>query len=622
MVDPIPDATLVVNSGDHVVDLTTVFDDNGGVAGLTFTVEGNSNPTLVTGTDVTSGTLTVTFGADELGSSDITVRATDGNMLFVDDVFTVNVIDAPVQIVLEAECGLVGSDWSIISDASASGGSYIVSTTAQSLGSAPSSPDGLVSFDFTVGQADDYELYARIKALSSGDNSLWVRVNGGSWIKWTGGITTGSQFNWNLTPNSPFSLSAGSNLIEVGYRENGMQLDKLELIPIGGAAPSGMGGLGINCGNQAPVVTNPGNQSYFEGGSVNLQIEAVDPNIGDVLTYSESGLPASLSIDSNTGLISGTIEVNANTYPVTVTVTDQDALFNSVSFDIVISDGTPVVVDPIPDATLVVNSGDHVVDLTTVFDDNGGVAGLTFAVEGNSNPTLVTGTDVTSGTLTVTFGADELGSSDITVRATDGNMLFVDDVFTVNVIDAPVQIVLEAECGLVGSDWSIISDASASGGSYIVSTTAQSLGSAPSSPDGLVSFDFTVGQADDYELYARIKALSSGDNSLWVRVNGGSWIKWTGGITTGSQFNWNLTPNSPFSLSAGSNLIEVGYRENGMQLDKLELIPIGGAAPSGMGGLGINCGNQAPVVTNPGNQSYFEGGSVNLQIEAVDPKYW
>ena len=59
-----------------------------------------------------------------------------------------------------------------------------------------------------------------------------------------------------------------------------------------------------------------------------------------MLTYSESGLPASLSIDSNTGLISGTLIDPANTYPVTVTVTDQDALFNSVSFDIVISDGT------------------------------------------------------------------------------------------------------------------------------------------------------------------------------------------------------------------------------------------------------------------------------------------
>ncbi len=68
-------------------------------------------------------------------------------------------------------------------------------------------------------------------------------------------------------------------------------------------------------------VTNPGDQTNNAGTNVNLQIQGRDNN-GNNLTYGAQGLPPGLSINTTTGLISGTIAANAYlTSPYTVTVT-------------------------------------------------------------------------------------------------------------------------------------------------------------------------------------------------------------------------------------------------------------------------------------------------------------
>jgi len=73
---------------------------------------------------------------------------------------------------------------------------------------------------------------------------------------------------------------------------------------------------------------------------VNLQLTAVDPD-GDPLTYSASGLPAGLSIDPGTGLISGTLGAgSAGTYTVTVVASDGVGL-TSQTFTWTITNGGP-----------------------------------------------------------------------------------------------------------------------------------------------------------------------------------------------------------------------------------------------------------------------------------------
>ncbi|AKJ12876.1 hypothetical protein ABB07_23420 [Streptomyces incarnatus] len=101
--------------------------------------------------------------------------------------------------------------------------------------------------------------------------------------------------------------------------------------PTGWGTPNGTAAFtsGSSTGNTV-TVTNPGSQSTTTGGSVSLQIQAGD-SAGAALTYSASGLPTGLSINSSTGLISGTAST-AGTYQVTVTAKDSTGASGSTSF--------------------------------------------------------------------------------------------------------------------------------------------------------------------------------------------------------------------------------------------------------------------------------------------------
>ena len=74
-------------------------------------------------------------------------------------------------------------------------------------------------------------------------------------------------------------------------------------------------------GNRPPTFTTEGGSySAAQGVPLEFQIDASDPE-GDTITYSASGLPAGLSIDPGTGLISGT-PTTSQQVPSTVTASD------------------------------------------------------------------------------------------------------------------------------------------------------------------------------------------------------------------------------------------------------------------------------------------------------------
>ncbi|WP_420593136.1 malectin domain-containing carbohydrate-binding protein [Robiginitalea biformata] len=60
--------------------------------------------------------------------------------------------------------------------------------------------------------------------------------------------------------------------------------------------------------NLPPVVTNPGPQLSVDGDVVSIPIQASDTDPCTGLTYSATGLPPNVTIDPNTGLISGTLQ--------------------------------------------------------------------------------------------------------------------------------------------------------------------------------------------------------------------------------------------------------------------------------------------------------------------------
>jgi subtilase family serine protease len=137
-----------------------------------------------------------------------------------------------------------------------------------------------------------------------------------------------SSYPYSHTANL-FDVTSGSNgscspaylcTGEVGYDG-----------PTGLGTPNGTAAFtnGGSTGNTV-TVTSPGNQTTTVGTAVSLQIHATDSASGQTLTYSATGLPTGLSINSSTGLISGTPSA-AGTFSVTVTATDTTNASGSAS---------------------------------------------------------------------------------------------------------------------------------------------------------------------------------------------------------------------------------------------------------------------------------------------------
>jgi len=88
------------------------------------------------------------------------------------------------------------------------------------------------------------------------------------------------------------------------------------------------------------TVTSPGNQAGTVGTAASLQIQATDSAAGQALTYGATGLPASLSISSSTGLITG-IPTTPGASTVTATATDSTGASGSATFTWTISAPAP-----------------------------------------------------------------------------------------------------------------------------------------------------------------------------------------------------------------------------------------------------------------------------------------
>jgi O-glycosyl hydrolase len=137
-------------------------------------------------------------------------------------------------------------------------------------------------------------------------------------------------------------------------------------------------------GGNTVTVTNPGNQSGSVGAAASLQIRASDSAAGQTLTYGATGLPAGLSINSSSGLISGT-PTTAGTSAVTVSTTDTTGASGSATFNWTISGGS--------------TGGCHVTYTTQSQWAGGFVAGIAMTNTGTS--------PWTSWTLTFTFPGDQ-----------------------------------------------------------------------------------------------------------------------------------------------------------------------------------------------------------------------
>jgi VCBS repeat-containing protein len=150
-------------------------------------------------------------------------------------------------------------------------------------------------------------------------------------------LSLDAQGNATYTPNAGF---IGTDTFTYTVLSNGTLETATVTITIG-TAP-----------NQSPTANALANSSALDG--QNLQIAAgaafSDPD-GDTLTYSATGLPAGLSIDPATGLISGVLDGHASTlvsqglYTIVVSASDGRGASVSQEFVLAVSNPAPIAVE-------------------------------------------------------------------------------------------------------------------------------------------------------------------------------------------------------------------------------------------------------------------------------------
>jgi Peptidase A4 family/Putative Ig domain len=129
---------------------------------------------------------------------------------------------------------------------------------------------------------------------------------------------------WYNGGNS-LAFYASSNTTRIDLYQDNAEAD--------GVWPLGSdGAFTVTYGTPRVTVTSPGNQSATEGVAASKQI-AGKSSTGEPLSYMASGLPSGLSVNSTTGLISGTPKAAAiGTHRVTVTAADPSGITASASF--------------------------------------------------------------------------------------------------------------------------------------------------------------------------------------------------------------------------------------------------------------------------------------------------
>lgn len=169
----------------------------------------------------------------------------------------------------EAEHGVFPAGqtvWTITSGDPATSNSSFITTTLSDVanfptGNAAALASRTVSYPFTVQTTGDQAVYARVRALSASEDSLFLRLlrpNGTrtGWMRWNSIFTTASNpWQWRrlgfdgTTDRPPTiindqdfrALAPGAYALEVTYREPNLRIDRWVIQPASLPAPSGFG---------------------------------------------------------------------------------------------------------------------------------------------------------------------------------------------------------------------------------------------------------------------------------------------------------------------------------------------------------------------------------------------
>ncbi len=199
--------------------------------------------------------------------------------------------------------------------------------------------------------------------------------------------------------------------------------------------------LSIDDVNFAPILTGfaPATLAIDEGVAAAIDVTGwfADPDIGDALTFSATGLPAGLSL--NGGLLSGTVAIDGvGAHTIKITATDAAGAKVASNLDLTVNGA--IVFVPLDPRLWFAENADISIDLATLFTDSDGDV-LTFTLTGLPDGMSF---DAETGLIT---GLTNVGDHPIDVIATDPFGFVLSQTITLGVYSA------DALLGTAGADF-------------------------------------------------------------------------------------------------------------------------------------------------------------------------
>ncbi|MDH4232603.1 MAG: putative Ig domain-containing protein, partial [Nitrospirota bacterium] len=212
---------------------------------------GNPAPTysLTTspaGMTINTSTGVISWTPSAAGNFDVTVQAANGISPDATQSFTIAVTGtSDVKVWLEAESGSLVSPMVSALDTGASSGTYIWTPQKGGILLDPLGTGGYARYTFTVPEAANYVIWGRVLAATTGDDSFYVSMDGGTYALWdtiVSGVWAWDQVN-NRGVADPvvYPLTAGQHTLIVKQREDGTKIDRILVTNNMQYVPQGIG---------------------------------------------------------------------------------------------------------------------------------------------------------------------------------------------------------------------------------------------------------------------------------------------------------------------------------------------------------------------------------------------
>ena len=147
----------------------------------------------------------------------------------------------PWLMTVEAENGIITGGFVTVSDATASGGSYVWVPQDSRAGVTTLNTTLKITYNVTIPRTGQYLVHGLARSDDGSSDSLYIGFDGGTPSEWhtnqTAGQVGSGQFLWDVANSSRapatnptvFNLTSGPHTLEIYGRDDGTRLDRLEI---------------------------------------------------------------------------------------------------------------------------------------------------------------------------------------------------------------------------------------------------------------------------------------------------------------------------------------------------------------------------------------------------------